>query len=297
MTLSPEQRARLMEWGVHSLSQVDDHPFAWWALLDGEHVVVKAGDASERHREALALEAFSAGATSVTAHDRDLGLLVTRRILPGDDIRPLARHDDDAATREIALLAAALHGEQGSGAGLPPLHDIGRAFAAPADPRLPARVVDAARALFDDLVSQPVTPVVLHGDLHHLNVLRLDALSLDALSLDALIIDSGDSGHAWRAIDPHGWVGDPAFEAAALLANPRGLVEGGDARGMDGRDLAARSRRRSAIYAEVTGYDAERLRAWGMVGCVIAELWMIESHDLVHGAPLAVAQALLDQGL
>ena len=37
--------------------------------------------------------------------------------------------------------------------------------------------------------------------------------------------------------------------------------------------------------------------AWGLVGCVIAELWMLESHDLVHGAPLAVAQVLLDQGL
>jgi hypothetical protein len=62
---------------------------------------------------------------------------------------------------------------------------------------------------------------------------------------------------------------------------------------MDGRDLAARARRRAAIYDEVTGYDEERLRAWGLVGCVIAELWMIESHDLVHGAPLAVAEVLL----
>jgi len=29
------------------------------------------------------------------------------------------------------------------------------------------------------------------------------------------------------------------------------------------------------------------------VGCLIAELWMIESHNLVHGAPLSVAQSLL----
>jgi streptomycin 6-kinase len=122
-----------------------------------------------------------------------------------------------------------------------------------------------------------VVPVVLHGDLQHFNVLN--------------------SGEGWRAIDPHGWFGDPAFEAAALVANPRGLVEGGDARGMDGRDLASRARRRTGIYAEATGYDVDRLRAWGFVGCVIAELWMIESHDLVHGAPLAVAETLLEQGI
>lgn len=277
MTLTADQRSRLAEWGAHSLSQVDDHPFAWWALIGDEHVVVKAGDAQERHREALALRAFATGATDVAFHDRDLGLLITRRVLPGDDIRPLARRDDDAATREIALLAAALHREQGSGEGLPPLRDIGAAFDAPHDERLPRHLVDRARRIFDDLIAGHTPQVVLHGDLQHLNVLN--------------------TGEGWRAIDPHGWVGDPAFEGAALLANPRGLVEGGDARGMDGRDLAARSRRRSAIYAEVTGYDVERLLSWGLVGCVIAELWMIESHDLVHGAPLAVAEALLDQGM
>ena len=281
MSLSPEQLGRLTDWDVHSLSQVDDHPFAWWALAGDVHVVVKAGDAGERHREACALNAFGSGATRVAGHDRDLGLLVTRRVLPGDDIRPLARLDDDAATREIALIAARLHGDQSPGEGLPSLRDITAAFDAPPDSRLPGPVVDAAQRMLAELLADEgadgVHSCVLHGDLQHLNVLH--------------------SGEGWIAIDPHGWVGDPAFEAAALLANPRGLVEGGDARGMDGRELAARSRRRAAIYAEVTGYDVERLRAWGLVGCVIAELWMIESHDLVHGAPLAVAEALLDQGL
>lgn len=277
MTLSSDQLGRLAEWRVHSLAQVDDHPFAWWAIADEQHVVVKAGDAGERHREAIALRAFGAGATDVVAHDAREGLLVTRRVLPGDDIRPLARLDDDAATREIALLAAALHRGQGSGTGLPPLSDIAADIDSASDPRLPVPLVDAARALLADLLADPGDVVVLHGDLQHLNVLN--------------------AGGSWVAIDPHGWVGDPAFEAAALLANPRGLVEVGDARGMDGRHLAARSRRRAEIYAETTGYDPDRVRAWGLVGCVIAELWMIESHDLVHGAPLAVAEALLDQGL
>ena len=120
MSLSTEQERRINEWGIDSLEQVDDHPFAWWARQAEEYVVVKAGDPGERAREARALLAFGAGATDVLAHDEDLGLLVTRRILPGDDIRPLARSDDDAATREIALVAARLHMEQ---AGYP-LHII-----------------------------------------------------------------------------------------------------------------------------------------------------------------------------
>ena len=277
MTLTPSQSERIAEWGIGSLEQVDDHPFAWWAMRGEEYVVVKAGDVDERHREALALGAFGTGATTVLAHDRDLGLLVTRRVLPGDDIRPLARRDDDAATREIALLAAEIHRDQRSVQGLPALSEIGLAFDAASDARLPAPTVDAARGLFADLVADDAAMVVLHGDLQHFNVLN--------------------AGGSWRVIDPHGWVGDPAFEAAALLANPRGLVEGGDARGMDGHELAVKARRRADIYAETTGYDVDRLRAWGFVGCVIAELWMIESHDLVHGAPLAVAEVLLAQGI
>ena len=270
--IDPAQRALLEQWGVELLGQVDDHPFAWWGIREGQHVVVKAGDAAARSREADALRAFTEGAAGVVAFEGDL--LVTERVLPGDDIRPLARIDDDMATRRVAELAVLLRANQLAAGALPPLSAIGEAFTGPRDPRLPENIRDRAHAIFRELIAAPVEEVALHGDLHHMNVLN--------------------AGDGWRAIDPHGWIGDPSFEAAALLANPRGLVEGGDARGMDGRDLAQRSRRRAEIYAETAALDLDRVRAWGFVGCVIAELWMLESHDLVHGAPLAVAEAMAD---
>lgn len=273
MTLDAAQSAALARWGIDRLEQVDDHPFAWWGMQGQDYVVVKAGDVEQRRREAVALGAYrQVATTSVVEHDVELGLLVTRRLLPGDDIRPLARTDDDAATREIAALAARLHSGQSGVADLPHLREIGTAFDRAADPRIPQGLIADAQRVFLELMADGVDPVVLHGDLQHLNVLN--------------------TGDGWRAIDPHGWIGDPAFESAALLANPRGLIEGGDARGMDGTELARKARRRAEVYAEVTGYDTDRLRWWGFVGCVIAELWMIESHDLVHGAPLAVAEAL-----
>lgn len=271
--LTPEQVSALSRWEIEVSGPVDDHAFAWWAMRQGHHVVVKAGDASARAREAEALCALGSGAAPVVAFDASLGLLVTQRILPGDDIRPLSRADDDAATRHVAQLAVLLRKDQGIG-DLPPLSDIGQAFGGARNARVPDRIRDTAEALFRELIATSADDVVLHGDLHHMNVLH--------------------AGDEWRAIDPHGWIGDPAFEAAALLANPRGLVEEGDARFMDGRDLARRSGRRAAIYAEVAGLDVDRVRAWGLVGCVIAELWMLESHDLVHGAPLAVAEAMME---
>ncbi|MGI9196191.1 MAG: aminoglycoside phosphotransferase family protein [Candidatus Nanopelagicales bacterium] len=272
--LTPEQEARLAEWGLEALGPVDDHPFAWWGRRGAIHVVIKTGDAAARAREAEALQAFTAGVAQLAEFDASLGLLVTERMLPGDDIRPLARANDDEATRCVAEVALMLRTDQAAAPGLPPLASIGEAFDGPPDARLPQDLRDRAQSVFQALISTPVDAVVLHGDLHHMNVLR--------------------SPDGWRAIDPHGWIGDPAFEPAALLANPRGLVDGGDARGMDGRELAVRARRRAEIYADLTGTDLERVRAWGFVGCVIAELWMLESHDLVHGAPLAVAQAMIE---
>ncbi|MEK9665178.1 MAG: aminoglycoside phosphotransferase family protein [Candidatus Nanopelagicales bacterium] len=273
MDLSLAQHARLDTWGIDCLDPVDHQPGLWWARQGDRFVVVKTGEPADRAREAAALRAFGPAAADVVAYDEALALLVVERMILGDDIRPLARADDDAATREIGLLIARLHTDQHVAEDLPALARNGAAFAHPADPRLPADDEQAARSVFDDLIAAEVEAVVLHGDLHHMNVLR--------------------HGEQWRAIDPHGWVGDPTFEAAAMLANPRNMLESGDARGMDGSDLAARVRRRTRIVAEVTGYDVERIEAWAFVGCVIAELWMIESHDLIHGAPLAVAQELL----
>lgn len=278
MRPTPRQAALLSEWGVSSLEPVDTHAWVWWARRGHDFVMVKTGDVEARAREGTALRSFGGGSARLLEQDVEAGVIVVERILPGDDIRPLSRSDDDAATREIAQLARRLHVDQPTPtAWLPPLRDIGAAFDLPADPRLPRRVVELARSLFDELIASSPAQVVLHGDLHHMNVLR------------------GSDG--WTAIDPHGWLGDPAFDAAPMLANPRGMAEeGGDSRGMDGRELARRVLRRSQVYAEAVDLDPDRVRAWGLVGCVIAELWLLEDHDLIHGAPLAVAEALIEMG-
>lgn len=270
--IDPAYVAQLQAWGVTQLESVPDYAEVWWARRGSAYVMVKAGDQVARTREYAALERLGERASTALEFAPQLGLLLTERLLPGDDIRPLARRDDDAATREIALLVTAMHGHVECSGELPPLRDIGSAFENPSDPRIPGDIVREAAARFRDLVRDDVDEVVLHGDLHHMNVVN--------------------AAGTWKAIDPHGWMGDPTFEAAAFLATPRGLVEGGDSRGMDGTDLARRTRRRAAIYSEVTGRDRNRVLDWAFVGAVIAELWMVAHHDLVHGASLALAQSL-----
>ena len=113
-------------------------------------------------------------------------------------------------------------------------------------------------------------PVLLHGDLHHQNVLRHG---------------SGGADDVWRAIDPRGWWGDPAFDTAAFMVNPH---EGGLVRDHPERQ----ARRRAAILGEATGLDRDRILAWALAGAVIAELWCLEDHGFAQGGPLRLARAL-----
>ena len=270
----------LAEWGV-TCGEPARSGFneVWFARRGDEHVVVKTGESMARRREAAALASYREGAARLLIYDEPTATLVVERLLLGDDLVPMSRSDDDGATIIVGTVINSLHRTQSRPdlVDLPSLRSLQTVFDNVNDERIPTAIVDRAAGLFDELTASEDDSVVVHGDLHHTNVLR---------------DGEGTPDDRWRAIDPHGWLGDPVFDTAALLANPRGLsptaLDGVDARG-----ILSRAERRITILAEVTGYDPDRIRSWAFVAAVIAELWMIADHGMVHGAPLALAQELV----
>lgn len=209
--------------------------------------------------EADALAGFGGvGAARLLAADPAEGALLLERLRPGTPLSALA--DDDAATRIAGGLIARLRRPVpegallGQAAGWVRLLDRARAEAWPLDPAM----LDRAAGLFRDLAA--AAPVLLHGDLHHGNILR--------------------DGAGWRAIDPRGLAGDPAFEAAALLRNPPGAAA-----------VAQNGARRIAILAETTGLDARRIAAWGYAAAVLAACWALE--DAEDASPWSMAAEAL----
>ena len=178
--------------------------------------------------------------------------VLLERVVPGES---LVGYDDDVATAELALAMQSMWVPVPEGCGLPTL----------AEECLPLFSTDvplaaqAQQALRDLLASSP-EPVVLHGDLHHGNLLR------------------GRDG--WVAIDPHGVVGDPAYDVGPLLLNPWGA------------DVAHLARHRLEVLATVLGLDRERLQAWGFVRAVLSAAWTREDHGLVDERVLEVARTL-----
>lgn len=211
--------------------------------------------------EADALAGFGdAVAARLLAADPAEGALLLERLRPGTPLSDLA--DDDTATRIAGGLIGAMRRPVPAGAllaeaaGWVRLLDRARDEAWPLPPGMP----DRAAGLFRELAASAPAPVLLHGDLHHGNILR--------------------DGAGWRAIDPRGLAGDPAFEAAALLRNPPGAAA-----------VARNAARRIAILAETAGLDPRRVAAWGYAAAVLAACWALE--DAEDASPWSMAAAAL----
>jgi streptomycin 6-kinase len=243
-------------------------------LADGTPAVLKLGPPGDLDREAAALAAYGGhGAVRVLAHDSESGALLLERVEPGGRSRDLVPGDDETATAAVIEVARRLQAAPVPTTGLPELCTARRAFvdhlaAHPGDEPLPRALVSAALGTFDELCASAPRRVVVHGDLHHDNVLWSDRAG-------------------WLAIDPHGWVGDPGFDVGPLLYNPD--------RGRTDPDLLALVPRRVDQLADGLGLAPDRVARWGFVVAVLSEVWSAEDGE-PGGRPLAVAR-LLQQGL
>ncbi|MFI0937381.1 aminoglycoside phosphotransferase family protein [Streptomyces sp. NPDC021020] len=111
---------------------------------------------------------------------------------------------------------------------------------------LPRQVLDAAVATVRDLGrAQPDT--LLHGDLHARNILRADR-------------------EPWLAVDPKGYVGDPAYDGGTLLKS-RALTL------LEADDLRKAVHRVVDVFAEAAELDRERVQRWAQFHAVQAAFW------------------------
>ncbi|MCB8924462.1 MAG: phosphotransferase [Ardenticatenaceae bacterium] len=223
-------------------------------LADGTEIVLKVGVPNrELNTEISALRLYDGrGCVRLLDADADAGILLLERLHPGEMLTIVP--DDDEATRIAALamqtLWRPLPAEHSFpsvanwAAGLAKLREAFGGGTGPFDETL----VETAVSLFTDLLASSGEPVLLHGDLHHYNILS--------------------AGDGWRVIDPKGIAGEPAYEVGALLRNPFTLF--------DEPDLKRITARRLDILAETLEMDRGRLRQWSLAQAVLSAWWSYE---------------------
>ncbi|MGA5302637.1 aminoglycoside phosphotransferase family protein [Nucisporomicrobium flavum] len=261
------------EW---DLTVGDPYPltFNWVAparRADGSAAVLKLGVPESGHlrSEAIALEAFGgAGAVRLLRRDDERGALLIERAEPGTTLRTLVREHDEQATAVLIAAMRRLHRPAPPGISLQPLEQRLEDFAGHKeryrglDP-FPPGLVDQAMSLHADLCASATGRVVLHGDLHHENVLAAGR-------------------EPWLVIDPHGVAGDPGAELGPALYNP-----------LDGDEPTLRLLpRRVEQFADGLGMPLDRVVAWGFAQAVLSEVWTADGGVPRPGRALEVALAL-----
>lgn len=190
------------------------------------------------------------GCVRVLAHEG--GAVLLERLDPGTSLASVAMSGgDDEAVDAIAAVIRQMSGTAPA-SNTPSVREWGMSFeryACSGRSDLDASLVDLARRVYFQLCAAQSRPRLLHGDLHHYNVLF-------------------DARRGWTAIDPKGVVGEDAYEVGAALRNPYEKPE----------LFTNRStiERRVERFSDALGVDAQRIIAWGFAQAVLAALWAIE---------------------
>ncbi len=251
------------------------HYVAPAVTADGTQMVLKAGVPSpDLQQEAAALRFYDGwGSVRLLDADPDAGILLLERLRPGQVLTTIAdeAHDDEATSIAASVMrslwrpAPLVHD-------FPTVKDWGQGFARMrarfdgGSGPLPETLVAEAESLFADLLTSSAEPVLLHGDLHHDNILSAER-------------------QPWLAIDPKGVVGEPAYEVGALLRN---LWSDRHTHTNPGRLLERRTRR----LAEELDLDLARVRGWAVAQAVLSAWWTVEDNGDDWASTIAVAELL-----
>lgn len=217
-----------------------------------------------------ALLEWWAGEGAVRVRAREGPALLMDRAEGVRDLAEMARSGADVeAALILAALARRLHATRPGP--LPALRALRDWFAglAPAAARH-GGLLARASAEAEALLAVPQGAVTLHGDLHHGNAL-----------------DFGEAG--WRAIDPKGLWGEPAYDLVPLLLNPD-LAD-------PSRPVATRPGRLARLVAALAPamrLDPRRLLRWTAAGAGLSAAWSLaDGHGTAAATALAVAEAAL----
>jgi streptomycin 6-kinase len=244
---------RVRDWGVVVNQTLETEGSLIGFGTRGEQPVVlkvikRPGD---EWRSGEILDAFD-GKGVVRVYEYVEGAVLLERLSPGNSLVGIALNGgDDEATEILADVIQKMSPQQLVKAPVT-VEDWAKGFecysASGAD-QIPKSLVEKAHRVYLELCGSQSSPRLLHGDLHHYNVLF-------------------DSDRGWVAIDPKGVVGEIEYEIGALLRNPYEKPE----------FFAQPStvERRLKRLASRLSLDFRRALAWGFAQAVLSAIWEVE---------------------
>ena len=246
-----QQLARDWHLSIQRSFETETSVISFVTRYDQSLVLKVVKQRNDEWRAGEVLSAFAAnGVPRVFEHTG--GAMLLERLQPGNSLADLSLAGGDEEATEILAGVIGKMSPLATPDGCPKVEDWGKGFErylATVDGRIPRPLVESAHRFFSDLcVSQQKTRL-LHGDLHHYNVLF-------------------DSQRGWLAIDPKGVIGEVEYEIGAILRNP-----------FERPDLfLSRSTIERRIEQLTAGLNLnrERVVGWAFAQAVLSAIWQIE---------------------
>ncbi len=242
---------------------------------DGTEAVLKLGvPHPELSSEIVGLRVYDGRkAARLFESDTEKGVLLMERIMPGTPLTTLADDEhDDEATLIAANVMRDLWRPVLSKEGLQTVVGWSEGFAEMrkrfdgGTSALPVNLVEKAERIYAEYLQYPTGQVLLHGDLHHDNILQ-------------------NQNGEWLAIDPKGIVGESEYEVFPMVRN---LWEDRHTR----TDPKRIMERRLDIFAEVLGFDKERMRNWCIAQSMLSAWWCLGDNMDCWQGDVAMAEML-----
>lgn len=244
--------------------------FVAFANRGDEQVVLKIGVPNrELVSEMNALKFFNGnGTVRLLEADEENAAFLMERIKPGEMLSAL--EDDEQATHIAADVMLKLWRSLGS-SGLPldaeqqavrlqkfikltdwfaELKKLRPAFNGGTGP-FPEKIIARVEETLPRLFAESSPPRLIHGDLHHFNILSFER---------------GTQPPGWLAIDPKGVIGPPEYEVRPFLINPMPNF-------LNGSNPQVQTERRIAILSERLGFARQSLRDWGLCHAILSAWW------------------------
>lgn len=247
-------------WQLHNLKTVPNLSYNYVAHAHSnsyaQEVVLKICILEEVFtQEYNALRYFS-GKECVKLLDIDTAhnAILLESIKPGISLKSLWPERDLEAVEQTAALIQKIHQRPiDSSADFPHVAQRLELLNGFSDERIPQHHITAAYDLSLTLLASQGDLYVLHGDLHHENVLL-------------------GPNNCWKAIDPQGIVGELAYEVGVFMRNPfPDLLAHHNAKEI----LSQRLDRFSALL----NIDRQRLIEWSYVQAVQAACWALRNNS------------------
>ncbi|MDF1654245.1 MAG: aminoglycoside phosphotransferase family protein [Coxiellaceae bacterium] len=191
----------------------------------------------------------SQGAVQLIDSSNEYGWLLLQQCIPGDTLKTLYNeNNDDQACEAAAAIMQRLWQPPKEPKNFPHIKEWLDQLKP--HPSLDRKLVEKAIGISNELLQDATNEVVLHGDLHHDNILRCEQ-------------------QQWLAIDPKGVIGEPAYEVGAFLRNPMPQI-------FTYNKPQQLIQRRIDLISELTGLDTQRIKLWHFVQIILSVYWCLD---------------------